>query len=183
MAGDGFLSPRNPNEFGGVNGAQQPWAQTVPGREYGQYGGPMGPGTQVLVVDDMGADEKVMHILRYSSTVKCISIFDSALCLMMALLASIWFAVIAPFALFGYWGAKQLKPVWLSMYMLFLVAKMMLRIVGGIFTNRLWAFVIIAIDVYILYIVHRLRMAILSASPQMLEDLKTLREFKGFAWV
>lgn len=141
-----------------------------------------GPGTQVVIVDDIGQEDKVLHILRYSSTVKCISVFDAALCIMMAILATIWFAVIAPFALCGYWGAKQLKPVWLSFYMLFLVAEMMLRILTGIFSSRLWAFMIIAIDVYILYIVHRLRMSIVTATPQQLEDLKALREFKGFAW-
>lgn len=148
------------------------------------YGGPLqggwvGPTTVVVEADD-----KEVLIIRYSATVKCISIIDLILCILMALTYSLWFAIIAPLTLCGFWGAKTLKPNWLAGYQIFLILEIFLRALGGLTMERkmsIWSLLVIAVNVYILYVVHRLRVAILGLSPEQVQECRNLRDFQGFA--
>mmetsp|Transcript_1787 Transcript_1787/g.3945 ORF Transcript_1787/g.3945 Transcript_1787/m.3945 type:complete len:251 (+) Transcript_1787:180-932(+) len=176
-----------------------------PGYPVGQVGGggPMnfavvdaGNGQSMVVA---AIDDRVMVIMRYASTVKCISLLDVVLCSMMGVFYNPYFAIISPLALCGFWGAKKLSPAWLLGYQLFITLEIGLRLLGGFLPNifnlddpeeqeerqrrvSLWALLIVGVNVYIFFIVNRLRMAIMSLTEEQREELRQPRDFNGFAF-
>merc|ERR1712146_818701 len=112
-----------------------------PGGVIGASGAPvvvaMGPGMGETIVVS-AVDERALIIMRYCSTVKCISILDVGLCAMMAVFYNPWFAVISPLALCGFWGARTLNPYWLTGYQLFIIL--------GQHRISLWGLLLIAVN-------------------------------------
>ncbi|CAD7974727.1 unnamed protein product [Amoebophrya sp. A25] len=117
--------------YAGYNGdpASNGFANPGPQR-FIAAGPPVGLGALVLVNAPSIEEQKLIRVLYYSGTVQCIVLLNFVFTFISVMYPSTYktfMALLAPFGLTGFIGARRFSQFWLTAYQFYLVAELGLR--------------------------------------------------------